>query len=473
MADDAGSQAFDHRGLFGASRGRRPAGVHRVMAGGSDAKARDANLAAIDWRLLLAGSRWRQGGEGLAADVASYLHAAGMRAKVRNEARGWSEAWRSFVAASGGKLGVDHVDPDAALRARFRSLYVRTALIRVQERRDGYLLSIGSAVVLYGCLTVLAGLVSTGFGAAVVVEVTALSVLYVLHAMLRLLSRTGGGRWSLALMYSLTAGGSIGAAMWLARHSLGYARPNASLPAVSDYRSAFDAGVAIGGAGLSLSMALSLLASMLGPTIVGRVRMRNDPDAIVFGAFVEILAYLGSGPTRLTSLRARRTTAQCLERAALAVEYGLCHTLRLADSRNDSALRNKLRAVASMIRSHQVPFVLSERVAFQELSSLSVRAIRSICLGVLGSLPTPAAPVAPNRGGLTSSLAVVRHAAVALAPAGIALVLLWQRVLTADAIGCAVVVAAVAWAVMTELMALDPLLANRLSGQKDTYPVRP
>jgi hypothetical protein len=445
--------------------------VHRVIersgsvtVGGSDQKVADAKSAGVGWPPILAGFRWAPGGADLKEDFLPYLHVAGMRSKVLEEARDWPAAWRSFVEASGGRLGFDQVEADRALKARFRSLYVRTALIRAEDLRDQIVGMVASAVVLFGCMTALVALVASNLGAAVLVGTIALAVLFVLHRLLAaLLKASTGGRWPLVVLCSLAAAGSIGSATWLARHSLGYTWPITSVPRVSDYRGAFDAGVVIGLVGLPISMAAVLVASIAGSSVAGRRRIRSHPDAMLFGAFVEILGYLGSGPAKLASLAARRRTAQSFERAAYAVEYGLRHSLRLSDPGNDLALRNKLYPIASMIRSHQVSFVLSEKVAFVELSNLCVRTIRSVCSGALGSLASPPSAAMPSRSFGRSLLAPLQQVVVALAPGAVVLALVWRGALSADPFGHAVVVAAVSWAVMSLLVTLDPVFTDRLS----------
>jgi hypothetical protein len=59
---------------------------------------------------------------------------------------------------------------------------------------------------------------------------------------------------------------------------------------------------------------------------------------------------------------------------------------------------------------------------------------------------------------------------VALAPIAIVLALLWRGVLSDDAFG-RTVVAAVSWAAVSLLMALDPLLVSRLSATRDLVSV--
>jgi hypothetical protein len=436
--------------------------------GGPDSDVEDAKPGAADRRSLSAVFSWASGGEGRIADFLPRLRAGGLRSEALKDARNWAVSWRCFVAASGAKLGFDQVESDSVLKARFRSLYVRAAMMKAQELRDDTVMFVGSTVVSYGCMTALAALVAADPGGAAVLTITAFCALFVLHRiLLAFLKASAGGHWSVVFGCALMAAGSVGVAMLLARHWFGYERPFAALPVASGYPAAVAAGVVTGFAGLPISIVGVLLASTIGSSIVGRRRMRNHPDAIVFGAFVEILSYLDSGPAKLASLAARRATAQNFERAARAVEYGLYHALRLSDSGNDLAVQNKLQAIASMIRTHQVSFVLSEKIALLELSNLSVRTIRSVCLGALGSLPVPSSSATAASGLWRSLLASLHNLAAALVPSAVVAALAWRNVLSADAFGRTAVVAAATWAVVSLLLTVNPLSADRLSGPRD------
>ena len=195
---------------------------------------------------------------------------------------------------------------------------------------------------------------------------------------------------------------------------------------------------------------------------------RVSPDVIAFRRVVRLMAIVAARPDRRAELERRARGARLIGSLADDFQVRMGRALAVPDAANDALLREKLRQIASSIRSYQIDIVAPGPESWANLRNLARQTLFVRCTGSLGAWGMRPSDAQPKKR--TRLLAAGRHLrslVVAVLPLSILIPLNILGYLKPDAVARTAMTIGVIWAIVGLLAIVDPLFSARLQATKD------
>jgi hypothetical protein len=217
-----------------------------------------------------------------------------------------------------------------------------------------------------------------------------------------------------------------------------------------------------------VSAAWVLVSLILGIIVVRtfnsarRRHLATSPGVAAISFLLEVVDKM-SRPDSFIFFEDRSSVVRDLEMSAWLIESALPAYLPVADPAQRMVVKDRLRACAFKLRSMTLWVALPGPTTHIDLVSVCGDIIRPLVTGHYDELPNPAMPLRSKRQVLRSCLGLARLLLAGALPAVVLIGVRRLGVVVSGSLGAAATIFCIAWAVVTYLQLIDPLLTQRLS----------